>query len=52
MVGMIGIFLQTCLVYSLNNHLLDGLNSTDVPRALANTVFPFNCNDICIKNNN
>ena len=31
---------------SLNNHLLDGLNATGVPKALANTVFPFNYNDI------
>ena len=31
---------------SLNNHLLEGLSSAGVPKALANTVFPFNYNDI------
>jgi glutamate-1-semialdehyde 2,1-aminomutase len=31
---------------SLNNHLLEGLSSAGVPKGLANTVFPFNYNDI------
>ncbi len=31
---------------SLNNHLLEGLSSAGVPKGLANTVLPFNYNDV------